>query len=166
MNELERYYELYSDMASSKDVNKMKAFGEAEKWAYKKMTEISPKTAQAWLEKIEASRWNNYLSKAEADEITAKLVAQDGTRGGHWSYETFKSAVEGLGGEMSDEPFYNCYALWVVANMLWSDHYKSAKMYVPDADMPAYFYSMALEKLKDIDRPHFVRNYFSAILSE
>lgn len=32
--------------------------------------------------------------------------------------------------------------------------------YVPKEDMPKYFYLMAVEKLKDKDRPRFVRDYF------
>jgi hypothetical protein len=31
---------------------------------------------------------------------------------------------------------------------------------VPKEDEPRFFYAMALEKLKDADRPKFVRAYF------
>lgn len=158
---LKRYEELYSLMTTSKDPKKMLAFGDAERWAFKKTCEQNPKVAQFWLEKLEASEWNNYLSKGEAEEITAHLVNQDGTKGAHWSYDTFKAAVESLGGQMSNPPYYNCYALWVTVNMLYSDHFKSASEFVPADDMPRYFYTMALEKLKDPDRPEFIRAYFA-----
>lgn len=165
---IERYLELYEDMASSKMPEKMKVFGEAEKWAFGKMLETSPKTAEMWLDKLEATHWHNYLSKAEAEEIVGKLVNQDGTRGAHWNYDVFKGAVESLGGKMSEEPFYNCYALWAVANMLYSDHAQSVAedmghqtpAQVPNEKMALSMYKKAVEKLKDRDRPRFVRHYF------
>ena len=157
---LEKYEELYKDMASSGNKEKMKAFGEADRWAFRKMSEISPKDAQCWLDKLEAMNWHNYLSKQEAEEVTARLVNQNGMKGPHWGYETFKNAVESVGGAMSEKPYYNCYALWAVANMLYSDHYDSAKKYVPESEMPKYFYTSAIEKLKDADKPKFVRWYF------
>ena len=156
----ERYLELYEDMAKSGMPEKMKIFGEAEKWAFDRLHERDPKLAEMWVEKLEATHWHNYLSKAEANEIVAKFINQDNSRGAHWSYDVFKGAVESLGGNMMEEPYYNCYALWVVANMLYSDHYNSASEYVPKEDMPKYFYLMAVEKLKDKDRPRFVRDYF------
>lgn len=161
MNDLiKRYDELYDDMASSKDPKKMIVFGDAEKWVFHSVAESHPELAEKWLSKLEAGKWYNYLSKAEADEIVGKLQNQDGTKGGHWDYDTFKGAVESLGAKMSEEPYFNCYALWATANMLWSDHYKSASEFVPKEMMPKYFYNMAIENLKDSDRPKFVRDYF------
>lgn len=158
---IDKYHDMYEDMATSKDPKKMKVFGEVEKWAFKEMVMVAPQKAQQWIDKLEAGLfWNNYLSRAEADVIVAGLVNQDGMRGAHWNYEMFRSAVTSLGGKMSDEPYYNCYALWVVANMLYSDHAKSASEYVPKDDMAKYFYSLAVEKLKDRDRVNFVRDYF------
>ena len=80
----ERYLELYEDMAKSGMPEKMKTFGESAKWAFGKMLETSPKTAEQWVDKLEAMNWNNYLSKAEADEIVAKFINQDNSRGAHW----------------------------------------------------------------------------------
>lgn len=156
----ERYLELYEDMAKSGMPEKMKIFGESAKWAFDRLHERDPKLAEQWVEKLEAMNWHNYLSKAEANEIVAKFINQDNSRGAHWGYDVFKGAVESLGGNMAEAPYYNCYALWVVVNMLYSDHYNSASEYVPKEDMPKYFYSMAVEKLKDKDRPRFVRDYF------
>jgi hypothetical protein len=157
---IRKYDELYDEMASSKDPRRMMAFGDAEKWVFHMLAEKHPELAEKWLTKLEAGKWNNYLSKSEAEEIVSKLINQDGSHGAHWDYETFKAAVESLGGKMADEPFYNCWALWAVANMLWSDHHKSASEFVPKDMMPKYFYGMAVEKLKDADRPKFVRHYF------
>ena len=158
---IKRYHELYNDMATSGKPEKMKGFGNAEVWAFERVAETNPDIAHMWLAKLEAMSWNNYLSKSEAETIVNKFVNSDGTKGAHWSYDTFKDAVESLGGLMENAPYYNCYALWVTANMLYSDHYKSASEYVPKEDMPRYFYLQAVEKLKDADRPRFVREYFS-----
>ena len=165
---LERYEELYEDMANSGNKDKMMAFGDAERWAFKKMNEISPKDAQCWLDKLEAMHWKNYLSKHEAEEITSKLINQNGRIGAHWNYDTFKGAVESLGGKMYEKPFYNCYALYATANMIYSDHAQSIAEdmgypnpeAVPNEKMALSMYRKAVEQLKDVDRPKFVREYF------
>lgn len=158
---IKRYDELYEDMASSKDPKKMMVFGDAEKWVFYMVAEKHPEIAERWLSKLEAGKWNNYLSHSEAESIATKLVNQDGTRGAHWSYETFKAAVESLDGKMSDEPYYNSYALWVTANMHWSDHHKSSSEFVPKEHEARYFYETAVESLKDVDRPKFIRERYN-----
>ena len=166
---LGRYEELYEDMASSNNKEKMMAFGEAEHWAFKRMNELSPKDAQCWLDKLEAMHWKNYLSRCEAEAIAAKLINQNGRVGAHWGYDIFKNAVESLGGKIAEKPFYNCYALWIVANMIYSDHADSvaedmgaaSPEVVPNEKMALSMYRKAVEKLKDVDRPMFVREYFN-----
>lgn len=157
---IKRYDELYEDMATSKDPKKMMAFGDAEKWVFHKIAEQHPEIAEKWLNKLEAEKWFNYLSRSDAEMIVMRLVNQDGTRGPHWNYDIFKSAVESIGGKMHSEPFYNNWALWAVANMEWSDHHKSTSEFVSKDQEPRFFYLMALEKLKDVDHPRFVREYF------
>lgn len=157
---VKRYDELYDDMATAKDPRKMMAFGNAEKWIFHMMADQHPELAEKWLNKLEAEKWYNYLSENEAKSIVSKFINQDGTRGAHWSYETFKAAVESLGGKLLSEPFYNCWALWVAANMRYSDNYLSASEFVPKEMMPKYFYNVAVETLKDADRPRFIREYF------
>ena len=164
----ERYLELYEDMAKSGNPEKMRVFGEAEKWAFDRLHEINPKVAEMWVDKLEATHWNNYLSRAEANEIVGAFINQDGTHGAHWAYDVFKSAVESLGVPAEDAPFFNFCALWAVVNMIYSDHaqsvaedmgYKSPKE-VPNERMAVSMYRKAVEKLKDVDRPKFVRRYF------
>lgn len=157
---IEKYDELYEDMASTKDPKKMMAFGDAEKWIFHMLAKEHPELAEKWLTKLEAGKWNNYLSQMEAEHIASNLVNQDGTRGAHWDYNTFKGAVESLGGKVKDEPFYNCWALWVMANALYSDHHRSLAEFVPKDREPKVYYAMAVEKLKDIDYPKFIRKYY------
>lgn len=157
---IKRYDELYEDMATAKDPKKMMIFGDAEKWIFHEIAKAHPELAEKWLSKLEAGKWNNYLSESEAEHIANKIMNQDGTRGAHWDYDTFKGAVESLGAKMRDEPFYNCYALWIMANALWSDHHKSLSEFVPKEQEPKVYYLMAVEKLKDVDYPKFIRKYY------
>lgn len=39
-------------------------------------------------------------------------------------------------------------------------HHKSASEFVPKDQEPRYFYMVAVEKLKDVDRPKFIREYY------
>ena len=170
MNETltKRYEELYKDMATSKDVEKMHAFGRAEGWAFRQLVATNPRLAQMWLDKLEAVAWKNYLSQAEAEEIVTRFVDQAGNRGPHWSFETFRRFVESVGGKMCDEPYYNAYALWVTAAMIYSDHARSIAedmgadeiSSIENDKMALSCYRKAVEKLKDVDRPRFVREYF------
>ena len=128
----------------------------------------NPRLYKEMVEKMDAIEWNNYLTEYEAARIASAFVNQDGSRGTHWPYDIFKSAVESLGGKVADMPYYNCYALWVVANMLYSDHAQSVAedlgyrtpAEVPNEKMALSMYKKAVEKLKDLDRPYFVRQYF------
>ena len=69
---------------------------------------------------------------------------------------------------MYEKPYYNCYALWVTANMIYSDHANSVAEdmgypnpeAVPNEKMALSMYRKAVEQLKDVDRPKFVREYF------
>lgn len=157
---IKKYDELYHDMATAKDPHKMMAFGEAEKWIFYMLAEKHPEMAEKWLTKLEAAKWNNYLSKEEAEEIVGSLVNKQGEKRYEWEYETFKQAVESLGGKVYEAPFYNCYALWATANMLVSDHSETVNAYVQPPVRVRFYYQMAVDKLKDVDRPHFVRPYF------
>lgn len=155
-------------MATSGNKEKMMAFGEAERCMFKKLAKEHPAMAQMWLDKLEAMHWKNYLSKAEAEEIASHLINQNGRIGAHWNYDTFKGAVESLGGKVAEKPYYNCYALWATANMIYSDHAQSVAEdmgypnpeAVPNEKMALSMYRKAVEQLKDVDRPKFVREYF------
>lgn len=155
-----RYDELYEKFIASKDNDKMEALGAANTWLFYYIAEKHPAMAEQYLSRLEAGEWNNYVSKSEAEEAAAKLLNKDGTRGAHWPYDVFKGAVESVGGKMSDTPIYNCWALWLTANMLFSDYAKTLAAYIPKEEPPKAFYLLALDKLKDPDRPKFVREYF------
>ena len=66
---IEKYDELYEDMATAKDPRKMMAFGDAEKWMFHMLAKEHPEIAEKWLTNLEAGKWHNYLAKTEAEEI-------------------------------------------------------------------------------------------------
>lgn len=165
---LERYNELYSKMAGSKDPKNMMIFGEAEKWVFGEMVKVHPDIAESWLSHLESVCWNNYLSEKEAMNIGKRITNQDGTKGFHWNHEVFTKAVESLGGKVEDKPYYNSYALCVAANSCYADHAISIAMdmgydlpsKVPNEKMAMSCYRKAVEKLKDVDNPSYIRSYF------
>lgn len=160
---IKRYDELYQKMAVSKDPSKMMIFGEAEKWIFHSIVEKHPELAEAWIHKLEISEWNNYLTEDEAEGIVESLMEKKGdefVQRYEWDYPTMKRAVESIGGKISEEPYYNCYALWATMNMLYSDHAETINEVVVQPQRPRFYYKLALDKLKDFDRPRFVREYF------
>ena len=165
---IERYDELYDKMKHSREVEKMKVFGKAEKWMFHELAKVHPEMAEKWLAHLEAVCWNNYLSQAEAQTIAKHTINQDGSKGFHWDYPAFTGAVVSLGGKTEDKPYYNSFALWVVANMAYSDHarsvaedmgYKSPSE-VPNEKMARSMYRKAVEYLMDDDDGFHVRDYF------
>ena len=169
---IKKYHELYEDMKHSGDPMKMNIFGEADKWAFKTMSELSPKHAEIWLGILESIRWNNYLTDTEASHIASTLANQDGTQGAVWDKATFLSVIEKGGGEAERMPYYNSNALWVTAAMIYSDHAKSiaedmgysSVAEVPVEKLAMSTYRKAVEKLCDKDRKFFVRPYYAEYL--
>ena len=165
---IERYDELYGVMKSSRDVEKMKIFGEAEKEMFRQLAASNPTMAEMWLTKLEAVCWDNYLTEKEARNIGRHIVNQDGTKEFHWPYDVFTKAVTQLGGTVEEKPYYNSYALWVTANMIYSDHARSvaedmgykSPLEVPNERMALSMYKKAVEKLKDPDKGFPIRKYF------
>lgn len=163
-----RYQHLYDVMSNSRDVEKMKVYGRAGHKMFDKLAVVNPSMAREWLEMLESIVWNNYLTENMASELASKIVNQDGTNGPHWSMDTFFNVVPKLGGKLDDEPYYNRYALWLVANAHYSDFAKStsedmgfnAIAEVPGDKMALSMYKKAVESLKDIDNSHYIHNYY------
>lgn len=158
----DKYRDLMARAIDSKDDYKMKVIGDVEGYFFGVLSDKYPDLARQWIERLEAIEWNNYLTKAEAEEIVQKFHNQDGTKGAHWSYDMFRAAVESPNAPMSEQPYYNCWAIWAVANMIYSDHGKTlSELGIPSDRIPNTCYRLAKDKLKDIDRPNFVRSYWS-----
>ena len=104
-------------------------------------------------------RYEELYAKMATSKDVSRMKAF-GSRGPKWPFTVFSQTVEAFGGKISDEPFYNKYAMWVTANMIYSDHATTLSSIVSDAEMPKLVYQLAVENLKDSDRPDFIRNYF------
>lgn len=163
-----RFDLFYKKMVASEDTARMKAFGESVYEVFGKMCDSYPSMAKEWLDALESQMWNNHLTQEQASAIASRLVNQDGTRGPHWPMETFFGVVPRLGGRIEEEPFYNKYALWLVANAHYSDFAASTAMDMgyktvreaPEEKMALSMYRKAVESLKDADRIHYVRDYY------
>lgn len=164
MSELiKKYDEVYDRMVASKDPMRMMAFGESGKEFFHELAEAHPELAAIWMEKHERTQWDNYLSEEEARHIVESLEEKHGDVVEvryEWDYDTLKSAVESMGGKVSHYPHYNCYALWATMNMLYSDHVDTVNAFIQPPIRVRFYYKLATDKLKDVDRPHFVREYF------
>lgn len=160
MNYQEKYDELYAIMANSGDPAKMCIFGEAEKWAFEQMNRTNPDMAKKWLDRIEAVKWDNYLCEASAMAIVSKFVNQDGTMGAKWNYQQVMDAVRAAGGNESEQPYYNSWALFVVMNWIASNSWKTLSTLTTEDKMPGVVYALALDYLKDPDEPHFIQRYW------
>jgi outer membrane receptor for ferrienterochelin and colicin len=138
----------------------MHIFGEAEKWAFEQMNRTNPDMAKKWLDRIEAVKWDNYLCEASAMAIVSKFVNQDGTMGAKWNYQQVMDAVRAAGGNESEQPYYNSWALFVVMNWIASNSWKTLSTLTTEDKMPGVVYALALDYLKDPDEPHFIQRYW------
>lgn len=160
MNYQEKCDELYAIMANSGDPAKMHIFGEAEKWAFEQINRTNPDMAKKWLDRIEAVKWDNYLCEASAMAIVSKFVNQDGTMGAKWNYQQVMDAVRAAGGNESEQPYYNSWALFVVMNWIASNSWKTLSTLTTEDKMPGVVYALALDYLKDPDEQHFIQRYW------
>lgn len=159
----EKFRTLYKDMAESKDVDKMIIFGDAFKKMYDKVADMHPDMAAATLGILGAIEYNNYMTSEEAMEAAAKLVNDDGSPAPHWRMDEAKAFLTSRGIALEDKPYYNFPALWLTMNMLYSDFAEPVTEMLGGEDnekVATAFYKMAVKRLKDADRPKFVRWYF------
>lgn len=159
----EKFRTLYKDMAESKDVDKMIIFGDAFKKMYEKVADMHPDMAAATLGILGAIEYNNYMTAEEAMDVATKLVNDDGSPAPHWRMDEAKAFLTSRGIAIEDKPYYNFPALWLTMNMLYSDFSEPVTEMLGGGDnekMATAFYKMAVKRLKDADRPKFVRWYF------
>lgn len=153
----EKYYELYDYMAQSKEPKNMKAFGHVMNEMYEWFVTNKPDAAQAWLDKLEAIKWKNYLTPNEADKIVAAMIPA-----APWTREQWKASMEKSGFEMEEWPCYNRCALYVTMNMIMSDSSTTLTKYAGEGNvMFEFVHALALDKLKDADKRFDIRHYFN-----
>ena len=167
----ERFAQLYTTMANSKDVANMKYFGTAFARMFDNVATRDPKLAMATLESLEAMEYNNFVTRDEAVEVAAHFInddmkvmsASEPSKGAHWSMDALKGFLSQKGLPLDDKPYYNWPALWLTVNMIYSDYADAFVSLLDKKDnetMAIASYTIAIKKLKDLDRPRFVREYF------
>lgn len=104
--------------------------------------------------------YGQFLTEKEARAITDKMVAFDGVRGAKWQPHVLFEAVEKLGGEKSVKGEYNCWALYVLMNMMHSDYGRTLMKRAQGDDYALMCYELSLDWMNDRDRKNDVRDYF------
>lgn len=166
-----RFAELYEDMRNSRDVSKMKHFGAAFTAMFDKVAVQHPDIAMSTLDFLAGMEYNNFLTPTEANNIVTGFInddtflsgASEPSRGAHWSMEILKGFLVQRGAPLEEKPYYNWPSLWVAVNMIYSDYADALTKIVGSKDnekISMASYSLAVKKLKDRDRPHFIREYF------
>lgn len=154
----QRFKELYQKMATSKDVSKMQVFGNVIKAAMEWAISNRPELAEAWMEELECTAWNNYVTMKEADRIVNAMVPKR-----PWSMDQWKVAMGQHALPQEEEPYYNRYALYVVMNMIMSDSSGTLVKYIGNGDLFKVVHELAVDKLKDQDGKFNVREYFGVV---
>lgn len=149
-------------MSKSGNPTYMKLFGSVMNEMMEWMIANKPDAAQEWMDKLCAIKWDNYLTQKEAEKIVAGMMPK-----APWSREVWKNAMDSLGIETEEEPYYNSCALWVAMNMVYTDSSKTIAMImgknvneVSSEQMVRAVYALALDKLKDEDENFNIRAYF------
>lgn len=161
---IDDFMSLYDTMAQSADRANMEIFGTAAKKMFRLTVNEHPDVAGEWLEMLRPISYNNYLSRAEADEIVSGLINIDGSPAPKWPYAKWEEMMNAAGLQLEEKPYYNKCALWVTMNMLFSDFAEAiaeTMRHLPDRELPGLYHRLALAKLKDPDRKHFIRHYFN-----
>lgn len=157
----DRYTGLYDYMANSRDPQNMKAFGCVMTKMMDWLIANKPDVAEEMIDKLEAIKWNQYMTRKEAENIIARMKPD-----APWKYDAWKSAMESFDLPLEDAPYYNRCALWVEMNKMYSDFGEEiasllGKPLSPtDKDIIAACYKMALKTLRDKDGVYDIRAYF------
>ena len=158
----QRYADLYTYMAGSKNPEYMKMFGSVMTQMMDDAIVASPAKAEEWIDRLEAIRWQQYLTPKEADAILARMDPK-----APWTRDQWRQAMETFSLPLEEAPCYNRCALYVEMSKIYSDFGDTiaemlGKPIAPtDKDIIAACYKMALKTLKDKDGVYSIRRYFS-----
>ena len=171
--EMKDLFQSYMRMAvEAKDPAKMQVLADTYTELFEKVAESHPDLATATLAMMAPIEYNNYVSPEEAMAVASKFInsdrmvsgATEPTHGAHWSMDILKSFLNSRNIPLEEKPYYNWPALWLTVNMIWSDYADTLSELLGTKDndrLAVASYKMAVKKLKDLDRPSFIRHYFS-----
>lgn len=151
----EKYMDLYDYMSNSKNPRNMMIFGRVMTSMMEDMIVSSPAKADDYISRLEAVKWDNFLSPSEADRIVSEMSPK-----APWTREQWRTAMEQNGFALEKWPCYNKCALYVTMQMIMSDSSSTLSKYVDKDDMFKVVYDLAVDKLTDIDKKFDIRKYF------
>ncbi|MGM9763485.1 MAG: hypothetical protein ACI3ZQ_05660 [Candidatus Cryptobacteroides sp.] len=99
------------------------------------------------------------MDRNMAEEWTAKMENEDGTRGAHWSYEQIAQLMPQKNIECDPAEFY------AAVNMMYSDYCKVAKQY--NINTVDFYFAMAKAFLDDKDaEENKIYRYYEYIVDD
>ena len=142
-------------MIDSRDPDNMMLFGDVMDNLIERLAKNDTAFAEREVEKLEAMKWEQYLTKSEAEDIIAHMDPP-----APWNYNTWSQAIENANLDCEDDGVFNEYALWVVMNGIMSDHKDSLTEFIPGDQLLKFVYTQAVETLTDKDGKFDVREYY------
>lgn len=156
----EEFCSLYREIVESGDEQKMQMLGTVVKKMMKNYIDTNPTKAREYIDMLMATRWKNYLTQKEANDIVQLMVPK-----ARWTYNEWVNTIANKNLEKSYEPVYNEYALYVAMCMVCSDHGKTLEkiasgVNIGAIDMFNTCYDLARDLLMDEDGAFCIRKYF------
>ena len=155
---------LYDYMSTSNEPRYMRLFGTVMVEMMDWMIKNQPQAADAWIEKLCAVKWEQYLTKAEATNVFNALMPK-----GAWTWDVWVKAMQDLGLEWERQYVFNSYSLWLVMNAIHSDDGAdiASILGIEPTDVTNVKYiktihKLAINKLTDADGFYSVRSMYLA----
>ena len=170
--EMKNAFQQYMDMAvEAKEPAKMQILADSYTRLFNKVAEAHPELAEAALTLLAPIEFHNFVTPEEATKVAEGFInadkmlsgASEYSHGPHWSMDILKSFLAARNLPVEEKPYYNWPALWLTVNMIYSDFADSFADLLGSKDnerIATASYKFALRKLKDPDRPAFIREYF------
>lgn len=126
------------------DYEKMaKLFGES----LEKMKEYNPQAYEEMEEAIYCMVHGYHFNEHNYRKALDGMINEDGTRGAHWTLDETNQVLRKFGIRMTDD--YNEYDFCYAMNMMYSDHYATAKKF--NVNTVDFYVELALDFLEDED---------------
>ena len=152
---IDKYLSLKEYMIESRDPDNMMLFGDVMDELIERLAKNDTAFAEREVEKLEAMKWEQYLTRSEAEDIIAHMDPP-----APWNYATWVNALDNAGLDREQEDVFNEFALWVTMNGKMSDHKASLAEFIPGDQLLRFVYVQAVESLTDKDGKFDVREYY------
>lgn len=107
------------------------------------------------------AEYGEFLTEKEAKHIVDEFENYDGSHGPKWPIPSVVfDTIEGLGGKRAESGMYNCWAMFVLMNMIHSDYGGVISTLAQGENYAKACYMMAVAWVKDNDKPMNIRKYF------